>query len=245
MKRAAVLSLCTAVVVTVSGCARGGDGSLDTEFHDRLVAFNTAVARADTAALGPQIADDLIWVIGATGDVVGKTRLLAAASTPQDPVPHFDVDSVRVRRAGDVAMVDYRRTDRRRVGGYELSFTWRVFETYVRTGARWQVARHIQTWVHQAPSTPAAMDSATLAAFVGRYEIDPSYIDNVHFEGRELVATPTGQKEGGHLVPVSENAFVPDGIGALLVFERDRRGRVIGYIQGYPDGRVLRARKID
>ena len=245
MKRAAVFSLCSAVVITVSGCASGQDGSLDTEFHDRLVAFNTAMARADTAALDRQMADDLIWVIGATGGVVGKTQLLAAASTLQNPVPHFDVDSVRVRRVGNVAIVNYRRTDRRRVGAYEVSFTWRVFETYVRDGARWQVARHVQTWVHLPPATPAAVDSATLAPFVGHYEIDPSFIDNVHFEGRELVATPTGQKEGGHLVPVSESAFVPDGVGALLVFERDRRGRVTGYIQGYPDGRVLRARKTE
>ena len=245
MKTAAVLSLCTAFVIAVSGCASSEDGSLDTEFHGRLVAFNAAVARADTAALDHQIADDLIWVIGATGDAVGKARLLAAASIPQNPVPHIDVDSVHVRRLGDMAVVNYLRTDRRRVGGYEISFAWRVFETYVRNGARWQVARHMQTWVHLAPATPTAVDSATLASFVGHYEIDPSFIHNVPFEGRELVATPTGQREGGHLVPVSESAFVPDGVGALLVFERDRRGRVTGYVQGYPDGRVLRARKID
>lgn len=59
------------------------------------------------------------------------------------------------------------------------------------------------------------------------------------------MATPTDQKQGGHLVPVSETAFVPDGVGELLIFERDATGRVIGYIQGYPDGRVLRARRID
>ena len=243
--RAAVRFVCITVVFAVSGCASTQYGALDTEFHERLVAFNTAMARADTAALDPQMADDLIWVIGATGNVVGKAQLLAAAGTPQSPVPHFDVDSVRVRRLGNVAIVDYRRTDRRRVGGFELSFAWRVFETYVRDGARWQIARHIQTWVHLPPASPADVDSARLALFVGHYEIDPSYIDNVHFEGRELVATPTGQKVGGHLVPVSESAFAPDGVGALLVFERDRTGRVTGYIQGHPDGRVVRARKID
>jgi ketosteroid isomerase-like protein len=245
VKTSLMIFLCCIVVAAVSACARSRHDQLDTEFHDQIVAYNAAAARADTAVLRQQLADDLIWVIGATGDAIGKTQLLAVLGTLQNPTPRFDVDSVHVRQVGNVAIVDYQRTDRRRVGGYEDAVSWRVFETYVRDGAQWQVARHVQAWVRPPPPTPAPVDSATLAPFVGHYEINPSYIDNVHFEGRELVATPTGQKEGGHLVPVSETAFLPDGVGQLLVFERDNRGHVTSYIQGYPDGRVLRARKTD
>jgi hypothetical protein len=46
------------------------------------------------------------------------------------------------------------------------------------------------------------------------------------------------------LVPVSENAFIPDGIATLIVFERDGSGRVVGYVQGAPDGTVRRAHRI-
>jgi len=46
------------------------------------------------------------------------------------------------------------------------------------------------------------------------------------------------------LVPVSENAFSPDGVAPLIVFERDGSGRVAGYVQGSPDGSVRRARRI-
>ena len=36
----------------------------------------------------------------------------------------------------------------------------------------------------------------------------------------------------------------PDGIGALMVFERDASGRVTGYVQGLPDGHVVRAARL-
>jgi hypothetical protein len=96
------------------------------------------------------------------------------------------------------------------------------------------------------------MDSASLTAFVGKYEIHPDYIDSVHFEGRALVATAVGQVSpgvwkaftpGAQLVPVAPDAFVPDGVGSLIVFERDSRGHVIDYVQGYPNGFVSHARR--
>jgi len=240
-----VFLVCGAAVACAFGRAPEGDGQLDARFRDEIAGFNAAAARADTAALRRRLADDLIWVVGATSDTVGKARLLALAGTPQNPTPRFDIDQVHVRRVGDVAIVDYQRSDHRRLGGYENVIAWRVFETYTRDGAQWQVARHMQTPVRQALSTVLAMDSAALARFVGHYQVDPSYIDNIHFEGSELVATIVGLKVGAHLVPVSETAFIPDGDGPLLVFERDAKGRVLGYIQGELDGTVLRSRKID
>jgi hypothetical protein len=49
---------------------------------------------------------------------------------------------------------------------------------------------------------------------------------------------------GPELVPLSGTAFRPNGVGALLVFERDASGRVVGYVQGFPDGRVARGTRL-
>jgi hypothetical protein len=224
--------------------AGAGNAGEISAFRDMIVARNAAAATADTAALRPMLDDSMIWVIGATSDAVGKAQLLEAAGTPQDPRPRFDVDSIHVREIGEVALVDYRRTDRRRVGTYEDSVAWHVFEAFRRNGGKWLLLRHDQAWIRR-PLRVLDVDSASLSRFVGHYMVDPSYIDNVHFEGRELVATPVGFKEGGHLIPVSQSAFIPDGVAPLLVFERDAKGRVLDYVQGYPDGRVIRARRID
>jgi hypothetical protein len=88
------------------------------------------------------------------------------------------------------------------------------------------------------------LDSITLSAFVGRYEIGPGSVDDVHWEGTHLVAMSTTESQGATLVPVSESTFRPDGIAPLMVFERDATGRVVGYVQGSPGGVVRRARRM-
>jgi hypothetical protein len=88
------------------------------------------------------------------------------------------------------------------------------------------------------------VSSTALRAFVGRYAAAPGYVDDVHLQGDHLVATLTGYPPGARLVPVSATVFSPDGDGALIAFERDASGRVTGYVQGYPDGQVIRRRRL-
>src|SRR5206468_9484660 len=126
------------------------------------------------------------------------------------------------------------------LGSMDLVTRWRALAVFTGEGPHWQLVRQSLTWlVHPAP--PIALDSAALQAFVGRYQIAPGYTDSVHWENGHLVATATGQRAGARLVPVSIDAFSPDGFGALIVFERDAAGRVVGYVQGYPDGTLFRA----
>lgn len=217
--------------------------NLDGTFRDVITARNAAMAQGDTAAVHRGITDDMEWVVGATGTVLGVSQFLAALSHVSNPRPEWTVDSVHARDLGGVATVTYRRLDRRRGGHFETSNWTRALEVYVRRGGHWVLVQHSHTWIVQSPP-PIAMDSTALAAFVGRYEIGGDVVDNVHFEGSHLVATLSGQTEGGVLLPVSESAFSPDGIAPLIVFERDASGRVIGYVQGGPDGNVRRARRI-
>jgi len=205
-----------------------------------------AFGRADTAALRSWLAEDLVWTDGVTGAEVSRGQLLSVlgARGPGAPV-RTERDSVRVRRAGAVAFVGYRRTDRRSVGSVELPTRWRVTDAFVWRGGRWQLVQHSRTWLVAAVPTSVAPDSAALHAFVGRYEVAPGYVDDVHWEGGALVATVTGTRTGARLVPVSATVFSPDGTGALIAFERDAAGRVTGYVQGYPDGRVNRRRRLE
>lgn len=204
-----------------------------------------ALARGDSAALRRWLADDLTWLDPGSGREVGKAQLLAAAGGARGPAATYDVDSVRVRTvagAPGLALLGYRRVDRRRVGGYESTARWRAADLFAWRGGRWQLVRHARSWL-PAPVAAAAvvpLDSAALAAFVGRYAVAPGLVDDVHWEGGHLVATITGFPPGARLVPVGATVFSPDGTGALLAFERDAAGRVTGYVQGFPDGRVLR-----
>ncbi len=229
----------------VAVCALSGPPSsdLDVRFHDLIVARYEAMARADTATVHRAITDDLDWVVGASGQTLHTKDFLAAISHLQTPPPRYTIDSVHARALGGTATVTYRRTDRRGGGDFELAWTTVALEVFVQRAGRWVLAQHSQTWVVTSPA-PLHLDSAALAAFVGHYEIGPGFVDNVHWEGQGLVATATGESGGAHLVPVSSSAFSPDGVAPLMVFERDASGRVVGYVQGSPDGSVRRARKV-
>lgn len=212
-------------------------------FRDDLVAIYRAIARGDTSALRPYLADDLLWIVAATGDVITKRQLLSAAAPVQTPAPRFDVDSVSSHPLGTTTAVEYIRSDHRRLGSEELVTRWRASAIFISRGNARQLVRHTLSWI-AAPVISIALDSTTLQAYVGRYQIAPGYVDDVHWENHGLVATASGQPAGARLVPVSGSAFSPDGLGALIVFERDVTGRVLGYVQGYPDGRVIRASRL-
>ena len=232
-----------ALAASASPIPAGAQAEPVDAFRELLVTQYRDIAHADTAALRPHLADDLVWVLGANGKEVTKSQFLAAVSQPQVPAPRFEVDSLRVKRIGDVAIVAYRRSDRRAVGALDVTTLTRALDVFVQVRRNWLLARHTQAWL-VTPVAPVSLDSATLQPFVGRYEIGPGFVDNVHWEGGQLVATASGQAAGATLVPVSTTAFSPDGVGALILFERDTMGRVLGYVQGYPDGRVVRAARL-
>lgn len=202
-----------------------------------------AISRGDTAALRVRLADDLVWLFGASGAEASKTQLLAAASHVQNPPVHFDIDSLKVHSVGNVALASFRRADHRSVGGLDFPARWRVLDVFAKRGGRWQLVHHTQSWFI-APVQAVTVDSAALQAFVGKYAAAPGIVDDVHWENGHLVATLTGFPPGAQLVPVSTSVFSPDSVGALIAFERDSAGRVIGYVQGYPDGRIDRRPKL-
>jgi len=212
-----------------------------TEITRLLNARYDAIAKSDTAALGRFLAMDLAWMgIANGGATLSRNDLLKLAAVPQVPTPRYEIDSVTVRRIGEVALVGYRRSDHRQIGSEKQTLVVHAEEVFSRRNGKWLLELHTQTWV-MAPIKAIALDSATLAAFAGRYQIAPGFVDNVHWEGGHLVATATGEKVGAHLIPVSSSAFIPDGVAPLMVFERDASGKVVGYVQGSPNGEVRRA----
>ena len=229
----------TALLLISIVAPSGSPDSLNEAFRRMLTTEYAIIARGDTARLGVLLSNELAWVIGATGGRVGKAALLAGVARTQSPAPQFLVDSVQARLIDRVALVDYLRSDRRTARGYTVTTRSRCHDVFTRRGSTWVLEQHSQAYV--VTPVVATGESPPLDDFIGHYRIAGDFVDDVHREGARLVATASGQTVGATLVPVSANAFSPDGVGALMVFERDRSGRVIGYVQGYPDGRVVRA----
>lgn len=195
----------------------------------------------DTAALAPHLAPELRWTVGVNGVVLNRSNFLAAVASGQSI--RQELDSVNEQRIGAVSVVDYVRIDHRQLGSLDFATRWRALAVFDGRDKDWRLVQHSLTWLVE-PVRPIVLDSAAMQAFVGRYQIASGYIDDVHWESGHLVATASGQQQGAQLVPVSASAFSPDAVGSLIVFERDASGRVIGYVQGYPDGSIFRAPRI-
>lgn len=210
-----------------------------------LQSLYSALAGTDTAILARQLGDDLVWTVGVSGtDYTRKQILKLVADRPTGSAPRTVIDSVHTDTIANIIFASSRRTDHQTLGGVDFPTTWRVLDAFTQRDGRWQLVRHTQTWLVTPVQPIADLDSAALLPFVGRYEAAPGYVDDVHLDGDHLVATLTGYPPGARLVPVSATVFSPDGTGALIAFERDATGRVVGYVQGYPDGRVMRRRKL-
>jgi hypothetical protein len=236
------------VLTPVRGWCQHTPASARPDLVAAIIANYAAIADRDTSAVRGGLADDFRWVLATGGQVVTRSELIAAiARAPSSAVVTYGVDSAHVEIVGRVAMVDYRLTDRRRFGGYARAFVSRGTDTFIERDGEWRLTRRTQTWIVSPPAT-ITLGPTALRAFVGRYEHGSGFVDDVRLEGGELVATSSAEAAaalpGAHLRPVSDDAFSPDGVAPLIVFERDASGRVTGYVQQSPDGSVVRARRL-
>jgi Domain of unknown function (DUF4440) len=247
--------LATAAIAVTSAChplpapAQAAVGPTTPGITDQRVrATFEAIAHADTMALSGLLSDSLRWISPTSGAVLRKSQLLgAAARMPATISIRYMVDSIRLWRSGSTATAEYRLSDSRTFAAQTNTFTSRGLDLFHLEEGTWRLRQHTQTWVPRPPAT-ISVDTAALRAFVGRYDRGNGFIDDVHLEPSGLMATSSAEKmmgaPGAHLLPVSENAFSPDGFAPLIVFERDGSGHVTGYVQQQPDGAVAHARRL-
>jgi hypothetical protein len=242
-RKAYLLVIASLLSTTASASAQSTDSAAAA-----TRAIYAAISRSDTLALRRLLSPDMRWISANSGAVATKRQLLSAASRPIPEVKlEYQLDSLAAWKRGAVAGVDYVLTNRRTFRAYQTVFVSRASDTYVSEKGRWQLLRHLQSWIIRSPDT-RTLDSLHLAAFVGRYDRGHGYIDDVHFHEGHLVAQSTYEAlvgaPGAHLFPVSVDTFSPEQSAPMIVFERDEKGWVIGYVQQQPDGIIARARRL-
>jgi CubicO group peptidase (beta-lactamase class C family) len=86
------------------------------------------------------------------------------------------------------------------------------------------------------------VDPASYDAYVGEYELTPSFILTVFKEGDKLITQATGQGKIP-LEPAGEGKFVVTELKASITFEKDADGKVNG-LTLVQNGRTMKAKKI-
>jgi len=218
--------------------------SLSPIFRRLISARLTAAKHADTAAYRRLADPQLVFVDedGVRTTVAERLRQLAAHGAEDERV-HYDVDSLHVSVMGDMALVDYLGIEHEPLGPREHISSHRTLDTYLLRGGQWRLLRHADVLTLALPA-PVKLTAAALDEYVGRYEWWPGYIDTITRQGNQLFDQSTGEKKASLNLAATPESFYIAGDPALLVFVRDKTGRVVGYVLHWPDGQVMSARRL-
>ena len=205
-----------------------------------------ANVRADTAAYHHLVDPALVYFDddGSRQDFSERMRRIATGVAGGGAGKfRRDVDSLHVVVTGEVAFVDYWIVVRVPFGPRTRAEPYRNLDTFIRRGGEWLLIRHAETHALSSPSALVVAPSL-LADYVGRYEWWPGYVDTITLAGGQLFERGTGEAEAALNIAASPEAFFVKGDPSLIVFVRNRSGRVTGYVLHWPDGQITAARKV-
>jgi CubicO group peptidase (beta-lactamase class C family) len=98
--------------------------------------------------------------------------------------------------------------------------------------------------VNRLEGKEVKVDAAVYDAYVGDYELAPTFVLTISKDGEKLFGQATGPGQGKlQLEPVSENQFAVPAVKATVSFEKDAAGNVVGLIL-VQNGRTTKGKKI-
>ncbi len=96
--------------------------------------------------------------------------------------------------------------------------------------------------VNRLEGKETKIDASVYDAYVGDYEIAPTFILTITREADKLMGQATGQGKL-ELEPVSESQFTVPAVKANVTFEKDSAGKITG-LTLTQNGRAMKAKKI-
>ncbi len=177
---------------------------------------------------------DDVLITDKNGKVTTKADVIKNIQpTPPDVKYMFTREDVKIHIYGDTAVVSGRTVGPIQVGTQTIPLDERSTDTYVRRGGKWVV---VATHTSEIPAArqAAKIDPKVYDSYVGQYQLTPSVVYFMTYEGGKLMGQatfqgkPSGEKK--ELIPVSETTFVTKGGTGETIFVRDDKGKVIHII---------------
>lgn len=231
-----LLSIVTWSAVPAFGAQRMAS---DAVFRKLVLERIRAYGRGDAATYMTLLADGFVHVSD-LGERRSKDQMRAYVTGHGDSPASYAISRLTWRSVGNLAIVEadvrehlpdtenaLRETD---------ILTWR--------DDRWLYLLHHETAVWQAPIA-VAVPGDRLADYAGRYRTSTGTVDIITTNGRNLFGRTLPEIVASPLVQVGRGAF---GVGAdptLVVFLRDRAGRVIGCLWHLPSGQTVLSHRIE
>lgn len=207
--------------------------------HERF----RALVAGDSAGFHRLVADEAHgW--GDDGIPAGLSTTLPRVAAGAWKGIDFQIADVEVARSGALALAGFWllydfpvRPDS------TVHFRNRVSIIFVQRAGRWLQLQYTESHNPRLPP-PIHLDSLALSEFVGDYEWWPGYVDRVTQRGDSLFQQATDESEPTPLLASSPETFYTVGDPGMVVFVRDKSGRVTHYALHWVDGQVTLARRV-
>jgi hypothetical protein len=213
--------------------------SSDAVFRNLVLERIRAYGRGDVRAYMSMLADGFVH-ISDLGERRNRDQMRAFVGGHGDDRASYEISSLSWRREGDFAIVEaevrehlpdslnaLRETD---------IFTW--------SGRRWLYLLHHETAIWQTP-VAVSVPGDRLEEYPGRYRTSTGTVDIITLRGRTLLDRTLPSDVADPFVQVGRGAFGIADDPTLLVFLRDREGRVTGCLWHLPSGQTVLSRRIE
>ncbi len=199
------------------------------ELRARDQALLDAIAPGDVKLWDATLAANAVYV-DENGVVMNRAEFLKQLQPlPQGASGTLVISKYSAQVSGDVATVVHTDDENENYHGQKLFAQYLMTETWQRQEGRWKLLQvHCYSVLREPKSIP--LPAAELDAYSGRYSAAPDLVYTIKREGDHLV----GQREGRGATPlhveVRDVFFVSGQLRVRKIFERDTRGKVLGFV---------------
>lgn len=225
-----MLSLILHIVLAAAITGEASPGAdIMQEFRTRDQALLDAIAPGNVKVWDAALADQAVCV-DENGAIINRADFLAQLKPlPAGASGKITISAYSVRLSGDVATVIHTDDEEETYHGQQLKAQYLTTETWQRQAGAWKLLL-VHTYAVLKEPKSVALSEAELDAYAGRYSAAPDLVYTIKREGDHLI----GQREGGQPVTLKAEVrdvfFIGDQLRTRKIFQRDRAGRVTGFV---------------
>jgi hypothetical protein len=207
-------------------------------------AFSDAGQAGDAKIVDRYLDPDVVFT-NETGNIATKKDIVDGTPPPPVGAPTRTIDvtnwALHCQGVG-LATSTFIDSLTQSFHGQALVLRFQSTETWAKRGARWtMIVSH--TMNVQRDPVAIALPSSDLDAYVGTYQLDPTYVVKIARAGDTLSASANGATPIPLKVEVKDVLFTPGYPNVRRIFQRDPSGMIVGYITRR-DGADLVLRKV-
>lgn len=204
--------------------------ALVAEFRARDEALLNAVTSGDRSVWDRAMSPAAIYV-DEEGNITDKAGLLVQITPlPSGDGGHIAITDYTLHASSDLAVVVHKDSEVEEWHGQTLRANYITTETWRRDDGDWKlVLSHVYVVAKSPPAI--SVPAAELEDYVGRYQAGPGVVDVVRRDGDHLTVQDRKKSVKPLLVEARDVLFVPGEPRFRDFFQRDRNGRIVGFIQ--------------